>query len=55
MASYLEKSPLLSCGLFSVLVGMATPIVLFVIFAVVSIAFVIIGFIILEGNNILHF
>ena len=55
MVSYLEKSPLLSYGLYFVFVVIAIPIVLLVTFVVVSIAFVTIGFSILEGNNMLHF
>ena len=50
MSQYLEASPLLACGLFAILVGLSIPIVLFVLFSVVNVAFVIAGFIILEGR-----
>ncbi|XP_043471084.1 uncharacterized protein LOC122504207 [Leptopilina heterotoma] len=43
-----KANPFFTCGLFALMVGIAFPIIIFVLFVIANVAFVIAGFIILE-------
>ncbi|XP_033224568.1 uncharacterized protein LOC117177766 [Belonocnema kinseyi] len=48
MLAYMEANPFFTFCLFAILAAVATPIVLFVLFAIVNVAFIVAGFIIVE-------
>lgn len=54
-AKYLMSHPVLLAACVSVLAALIVPILLFIIFAVINVAFAITGFIVIEGNYFKNF